>query len=147
MQRRPPRSTRTDTLFPYTTLFRSDPAEPEDRGYDREYVLLLSEFTPLHPHEVMRNLKISEGYFNYTKQTATSGEMPLAERIRWGRMRMDPRDISDVTGSNYNFLVNGHAPADALEFLFTPGARIRLRGINGSAIGRASCRGRVCQYG
>src|SRR3546814_5925016 len=131
MKRRPPRSTRTDTLFPYTTLFRSftyeipvrqagtywwhshsglqeqighygpliiDPAEPEDRGYDREYVLLLSEFTPLHPHEVMRNLKISEGYFNYTKQTATSGEMPLAERIRWGRMRMDPRDISDVTG-------------------------------------------------
>src|SRR3546814_3788588 len=26
MRRRPPRSTRTDTLFPYTTLFRSDPA-------------------------------------------------------------------------------------------------------------------------
>src|SRR3546814_15016944 len=24
MRRRPPRSTRTDTLFPYTTLFRSD---------------------------------------------------------------------------------------------------------------------------
>src|SRR3546814_442468 len=28
MLRRPPRSTRTDTLFPYTTLFRSDFAEP-----------------------------------------------------------------------------------------------------------------------
>src|SRR3546814_1204886 len=82
----------------------------------------------------MRNLKISEGYFNYTKQTATSGEMPLAERIRWGRMRMDPRDISDVTGSTYTFLVNGHAPADDLEFLFTPGERIRLRVINGSAM-------------
>src|SRR3546814_19292784 len=27
MIRRPPRSTRTDTLFPYTTLFRSDTAE------------------------------------------------------------------------------------------------------------------------
>src|SRR3546814_18429280 len=27
MIRRPPRSTRTDTLFPYTTLFRSDEAE------------------------------------------------------------------------------------------------------------------------
>src|SRR3546814_13242817 len=27
MIRRPPRSTRTDTLFPYTTLFRSDAAE------------------------------------------------------------------------------------------------------------------------
>src|SRR3546814_12726742 len=29
MIRRPPRSTRTDTLFPYTTLFRSDPLRPE----------------------------------------------------------------------------------------------------------------------
>src|SRR3546814_15006698 len=28
MIRRPPRSTRTDTLFPYTTLFRSRPGEP-----------------------------------------------------------------------------------------------------------------------
>src|SRR3546814_12701186 len=28
MLRRPPRSTRTDTLFPYTTLFRSHPPEP-----------------------------------------------------------------------------------------------------------------------
>src|SRR3546814_7863149 len=29
MIRRPPRSTRTDTLFPYTTLFRSDQREPQ----------------------------------------------------------------------------------------------------------------------
>src|SRR3546814_4923164 len=28
MIRRPPRSTRTDTLFPYTTLFRSAPSAP-----------------------------------------------------------------------------------------------------------------------
>src|SRR3546814_7894727 len=28
MKRRPPRSTRTDTLFPYTTLFRSDYIDP-----------------------------------------------------------------------------------------------------------------------
>src|SRR3546814_9965602 len=31
MQRRPPRSTRTDTLFPYTTLFRSPGREPVSR--------------------------------------------------------------------------------------------------------------------
>src|SRR3546814_6209399 len=38
MLRRPPRSTRTDTLFPYTTLFRSQPAEHhrDDGGRDRE---------------------------------------------------------------------------------------------------------------
>ncbi len=111
-----------------------DPSAPDERGYDREFVLLLSEFTPLHPHEIMRKLKISEGYFNYRKQTATSGDMPLAERIEWGRMRMDPRDISDVTGSTYTFLVNGHGPGDDLEFLFRPGERVRLRVINGSAM-------------
>src|SRR3546814_1523266 len=32
MIRRPPRSTRTDTLFPYTTLFRSDLVEPAPLG-------------------------------------------------------------------------------------------------------------------
>src|SRR3546814_19782354 len=31
MIRRPPRSTRTDTLFPYTTLFRSRTGDPDDR--------------------------------------------------------------------------------------------------------------------
>src|SRR3546814_15520903 len=32
MIRRPPRSTRTDTLFPYTTLFRSVAADAGDAG-------------------------------------------------------------------------------------------------------------------
>src|SRR3546814_10182347 len=32
MRRRPPRSTRTDTLFPYTTLFRSEQRQHQDRG-------------------------------------------------------------------------------------------------------------------
>src|SRR3546814_13121341 len=35
MRRRPPRSTRTDTLFPYTTLFRSSPLPPWVRSSDR----------------------------------------------------------------------------------------------------------------
>ena len=111
-----------------------DPAHDHGAHYDREIVLLLSEFTPLHPHQVMRKLKVAEGYFNFNKQTATEGEMPVADRIDWGGMRMDPRDISDVTGSTYSFLVNGHAPMDDLQFLFAPGERVRLRIINGSAM-------------
>src|SRR3546814_3190701 len=35
MIRRPPRSTRTDTLFPYTTLFRSRQAPYADHARDR----------------------------------------------------------------------------------------------------------------
>src|SRR3546814_12343149 len=40
MIRRPPRSTRTDTLFPYTTLFRSSP--PAANGWLRSSVLEVS---------------------------------------------------------------------------------------------------------
>ena len=109
-------------------------ADGSDARFDRDYVVLLSEFTPMHPHEIMRKLKVSEGYFNYTKQTATEGDMPMSDRVMWGGMRMNPRDISDVTGSTYTYLVNGHGPLDDLEYLFTPGERVRLRIINGSAM-------------
>ncbi len=108
-------------------------AEPDPR-YDRDYVVLLSEFTPIHPHEIMRKLKVGEHYFNRQMQTATEGDMPGAERRMWGRMRMNPRDIADVSGATYTYLVNGHGPADNLEFLFQPGERVRLRIINGSAM-------------
>ncbi|NNC52940.1 MAG: copper resistance system multicopper oxidase [Erythrobacter sp.] len=108
-------------------------AEPDPR-YDRDYVVLLSEFTPRHPHEIARLLKVGEHYFNNQMQTATEGEMSVKERMMWGGMRMNPRDISDVTGSTYTFLINGHGPMDGLEYLFEPGERVRLRVINGSAM-------------
>lgn len=108
-------------------------AEPDPR-YDRDYVVLLSEFTPIHPHEIMRKLKVGEHYFNRQMQTATDGDMSGADRRMWGAMRMNPRDISDVTGSTYTFLINGHGPSDSLEYLFNPGERVRLRIINGSAM-------------
>ena len=108
-------------------------ADPDPR-YDRDYVVLLSEFTPIHPHEIMRKLKVGEHYFNYQMQTATEGAMSGEMRRMWGRMRMNPRDISDVTGSTYTFLINGHGPADDLQFAFGAGERVRLRIINGSAM-------------
>ncbi|MEZ5743485.1 MAG: copper resistance system multicopper oxidase [Sphingomonadaceae bacterium] len=111
-----------------------DPADGPDPAYDREIVLLLSEFTPLHPHAIMRKLKVGEHYFNRQMQTATDGDMPGSERRIWGAMRMNPRDISDVTGSTYTYLINGHGPADDLEFAFQPRERVRLRVINGSAM-------------
>jgi CopA family copper-resistance protein len=109
-------------------------AEGPDPRYDRDYVVLLSEFTPIHPHEIMRKLKVGEHYFNYQMQTATEGEMSGEMRRMWGQMRMNPRDISDVTGSTYTFLINGHGPADDLQFAFRAGERVRLRIINGSAM-------------
>src|SRR3546814_16950382 len=44
MIRRPPRSTRTDTLFPYTTLFRPDAGEERETRGDREYADRLRRF-------------------------------------------------------------------------------------------------------
>jgi len=108
-------------------------ATPDPR-YDRDYVVLLSEFTPLHPHEIMRKLKVGEHYFQRQMQTATEGDMPGEMRRMWGQMRMNPRDISDVTGTAYTFLINGHGPQDDLQLAFAPGERVRLRVINGSAM-------------
>ena len=108
-------------------------ATPDPR-YDRDYIVLLSEFTPMHPHEIMRKLKVGEHYFQRNMLTATEGDMPGEMRRMWGKMRMNPRDISDVTGSTYTFLVNGHGPEDKLELAFDVGERVRLRVINGSAM-------------
>jgi len=107
--------------------------EPDLR-YDRDYVVLLSEFTPLHPHDIMRKLKVGEHYFNRQLLTAVDGRMPLSDRVMWGGMRMNPRDIADVTGTTYTYLINGHGPTDGLRLDFRPGERIRLRVINGSAM-------------
>jgi len=112
-----------------------DPAGPDSIQAERDYVLLLSEFTPLHPHAIMARLKKGEAYFNRQQQSWTD-DYPMrgAERRMWARMRMMPTDISDVGGATYSFLANGRGPADGPEFLFRPGERIRLRVINGSAM-------------
>ncbi|WP_340588640.1 copper resistance system multicopper oxidase [Erythrobacter alti] len=110
-----------------------DAAEPDPR-YDRDMVVLLSEFTARHPHEIARMLAVGEHYFNRQMQTVGDGAMSLEDRLMWGAMRMNPRDISDVTGATYTYLINGHGPADDLQFAFQPGERIRLRIINGSAM-------------
>jgi len=112
-----------------------DPAGADPVQADRDYVLLLSEFTPLHPHTIMDKLKKGEGYFNYQQNTWTD-DYPLAaeDRRMWARMRMMATDILDVTGSTYTYLANGRGPEEDLEFLFNPGERVRLRVINGSAM-------------
>jgi FtsP/CotA-like multicopper oxidase with cupredoxin domain len=112
-----------------------DPAGAEPAEYDRDYILLLSEFTPLHPHFIMDRLRKGEGYFNF-QQTSWSDDYPLSaeERRMWAEMRMPATDIADVTGSTYTYLANGRGPKEGLEFLFKPGERVRLRIINGSAM-------------
>ena len=111
-----------------------DPAGSEPVAYDRDYILLLSDFTTLDPHFIMNRLRTGEGYFNrqltsWTDRYKLSG----AERRMWAEMRMPPTDIMDIGAPTYTFLANGHGPTEGLEYLFRAGERIRLRVINGSA--------------
>ncbi|NRD88825.1 copper resistance system multicopper oxidase [Sphingopyxis sp. BSNA05] len=112
-----------------------DPAGPDPVQYDREHIILLSEFTPMHPHAIMEKLKVGEGYFSMQKTSATD-DYPLSaeQRRMWGRMRMMPTDIADVSAPTYSYLINGHGPEDGLELPYSPGERVRLRIINGSAM-------------
>jgi CopA family copper-resistance protein len=58
----------------------------------------------------------------------------VADRLEWGKMRMSPTDILDVSGAIYTYLINGHAPAANWTALFRPGEWVRLRFINGSSM-------------
>ena len=107
-----------------------DPIEPEPFEYDRDYVVLLSDWTFEDPYDVLANLKKFSPYYNY--QRPTVGQ--LGKNLAWNRMRMDPTDIADVTGATYTYLMNGMASDSNWTGLFKPGEKVRLRFINGSAM-------------
>ncbi|WP_422346183.1 copper resistance system multicopper oxidase [Parasphingorhabdus sp.] len=112
-----------------------DPEGKDPIEYDREHVILLSEFTPMHPHKIMKKLKVAEGYFNNRlKSSSDNYDMNAEERLMWGGMRMMPTDIADVSAPTYTYMINGHGAADGLELPYEPGERVRLRFINGSAM-------------
>lgn len=120
-----------------------DPAEGDPIVYDREYVLVLSDWTFLSPKWVFAKLKKNSDGDNFQKRTIADffrdvkrrglGDT-LAERLMWGRMRMDPTDLADVTGHTYRYLINGHGVRDNWTALFEPGERVRLRIINAAAM-------------
>ena len=114
-----------------------DPAGPDPVAYDREHVVMLSDFSFMRPLRIFQKLKQEGGVFNYQRQTLAGllagKDQTLRERIAWAKMLMDPTDISDVTGAVYTYLVNGHGPKDNWTGLFRPGERVRLRFINAGA--------------
>jgi FtsP/CotA-like multicopper oxidase with cupredoxin domain len=115
-----------------------DPKGAEPAPYDREHVVVLSDYSFTHPHVLMKKLKQEGGYFNRQKQTVAGllagKDQPLKDRVEWAAMRMDPTDIVDVTGSAYHYLANGHGLADNWTCLFKPGERVRIRLVNAAAM-------------
>lgn len=115
-----------------------DPATPDPVTFDREYVLMLADWSPIDPHTQLRKLKTMGGYYNWQRQTVggllKSKDQSLKERLEWAKMRMDATDISDVTGATYSFLINGHDSLANWTALFAPGERVKLRIINASSM-------------
>ncbi|MEQ9452552.1 MAG: copper resistance system multicopper oxidase [Pseudomonadales bacterium] len=107
---------------------------------ERDYVVVLSDYTFADPHSVMRKLKKMSDYYNFAQFTAANGygydesQEAWATKFAWDRMRMMPTDISDVTGYAYTYLMNGLHPAGNWTGLFKPGERVRLRIINAAAM-------------
>lgn len=120
-----------------------DSAEPEPHDYQQEYAIVLSDWTFNDPAEIMRNLKVAEGYYNYNQRTVADffadvenmgWQAAWQKSAMWGQMRMTPRDILDVTGAEYTYLINGKASSGNWTGLFKPGQTLRLRFINASAM-------------
>ncbi|MCI1836416.1 copper resistance system multicopper oxidase [Achromobacter sp. HNDS-1] len=120
-----------------------DPKRRDPIAADRDYTVLLSDWTDEDPMRVFDKLKAMPDYYN-RNQPSVQGLMreadekgwraALSERLMWERMRMNPSDLADVSGATYTFLTNGATPAGNWTGLFKPGERVRLRFINGSAM-------------
>lgn len=120
-----------------------DPVEPEPFRYERDYVVMLSDWSFESPEALLAHLKKLPGYYNFQKRAAReffsdvarSGWLPtLRDYLRWDRMRMDPTDFADVTGYTYTYLINGLSPTGNWTGLFRPGDRVRLRFIVAAAM-------------
>ena len=120
-----------------------DPIGSHAYAFDRDYVVVLSDWTDEDPDTVVSNLKFQSDYYNFGQRTlgtffadlSRKGVAEtLSDRLEWGRMRMSPTDILDVTGATYTYLINGLPPAANWTALFRPGERVRLRFINASAM-------------
>jgi CopA family copper-resistance protein len=120
-----------------------DPIAPEPFRYDRDYVVLLSDWTDMAPARLLARLKKMPSHDNYYQRTLGDFvhdarrkglRATLADRAAWGRMRMTPTDLSDINGNTYTFLMNGTTSLGNWTGLFRSGEKVRLRFINGSAM-------------
>ena len=111
--------------------------------FDRDYIVLLSDWTDENPEAILSNLKFQSDYYNrgqrivgtFIEDTRRQGlSATVADRLEWGRMRMSPTDILDVSGSTYTYLMNGQRTATNWTALFRPNERVRLRFINASSM-------------
>jgi CopA family copper-resistance protein len=120
-----------------------DPIDPEPFAYDRDYVVMLTDWTDLDPGHLFSRLKKRSDYDNRYQRTV--GDFfrdarrnglgaTLEDRKLWGEMRMTPTDLSDVNANTYTYLMNGTTSLGNWTGLFRSGEKVRLRFINGSSM-------------
>jgi CopA family copper-resistance protein len=127
-------------------MYGSIVIEPKQRDpyqYDRDYVVMLSDWSDENPNRIYAKLKKLSHYYNFNERTTADLFREIKEngvaktwqsRKMWNQMRMSTRDLSDVTGYTYTYLMNGQTPAEGWKGLFKRGEKIRLRFVNGSAM-------------
>jgi CopA family copper-resistance protein len=105
--------------------------------------VLLSDWTFEDPDRLLAKTKKLPTYYNFQQRTAgdffrdisrRGFRATLRDRLMWGRMRMSPTDILDITGYTYTYLINGLSPGLNWTGLFNKGERVRLRLINSGAM-------------
>ncbi|PVZ41129.1 copper resistance system multicopper oxidase [Pseudomonas sp. CC120222-01a] len=120
-----------------------EPREPEPHSYQRDHVLLFSDWSEQAPEALLATLKKQSDAFNYHKRTLADFVSDVAdkgwgntvdERLAWARMRMSPTDLADISAASYTYLLNGQPPDGNFTCLFQPGETVRLRLINASAM-------------
>ncbi len=120
-----------------------DPLQPEPFRYERDYVVMLNDWTDLDPTALFARLKKMPDHDNLSKQTVGDFladvermglDATVQDRKLWGEMRMTPTDLSDVNANTYTYLMNGTTSLGNWTGLFRSGEKVRLRFINGSAM-------------
>lgn len=120
-----------------------EPKTKDPYEYDRDYVITLSDWSDEKPKSVYRKLKLSADYYNFKQRTVGDFVDEVKEkgffaafndRKMWNEMAMTDRDLSDVTGYTYTYLMNGQNPATIYKALFKNKEKIRLRFINSAAM-------------
>ncbi len=102
--------------------------------YDKELVLVLSDWTFQKPHNVLRNLKRGNEWYNIKKGTATPlnqviGRGAFGAQLNFWKQRMEGADIADIYYPA--FLTNGQTAAEYPDL--KPREKVRLRIINAAA--------------
>ncbi|MEH6408002.1 MAG: multicopper oxidase domain-containing protein, partial [Leeuwenhoekiella sp.] len=117
-------------------VFGSIVINPKEKtlSYDKDLVLMLSDWTNEKPIDVMRTLKRGTEWYNIKKGTATPLNKVIARgafgaQLNFWKQRMEGADIADVYYPA--FLINGEETVNYPDF--KPGEKVRLRIIDGSA--------------